>query len=304
MEPTKTIWSDGEMVPWEAATVHVLSHALHYGTAVFEGIRAYKTPVGTAVFRLGDHMARLQRSAAAYGIPMLWSPEQLCEAVKDLIRGNELDDAYVRPIVFFGEGVMGLNPAGAKVRTMIATWEWGAYLGEEGMQNGIRVAVSSWRRIDGESLIPGAKGAGAYINSVLAKTEAIRAGVDEALMLGSSGHVSEGSGENLFLVRDGLAFTPPPAMGALAGITRDSVMRLLADAGNEVEERIVARSDLYAADEAFFTGTAAEVTPIREIDGRPVGDGRPAPVTRKAQEAFMAVVHGETPDLYGWLDPI
>lgn len=304
MEPTKYIWSDGALVPWDDATVHVLSHGLHYGTGAFEGIRAYETAQGTAVFRLTDHMLRLARSCKALGIPVEWAPDDLVKASKELMALNELRSGYIRPIVFLGTGSMGLNPAGATVHTFIATWEWGAYLGEEGLRDGIRVRVSSWRRIDHNSFLPNAKGTGGYINSVLAKTEALRSGYDEALLLNNDGFVTEGSGENLFVVRDGVVSTPPVSSGVLEGITGDSVMTLLRETGVEVVETEITRSDLYYADEMFFTGTAAEVTPIREVDDRPVGGGEPGPVTRSAQELFMGTVTGKLELHPEWLEYI
>jgi branched-chain amino acid aminotransferase len=301
MQPTKYVWSDGEMIPWEDATVHVLAHGLHYGTGVFEGIRTYATGEGPAVFRLGDHMTRLVRSAKAFNIPLEWSADQLSDAARDLVRMNELDACYLRPLVFLGPGSLGLNPAGATVRAVIASWVWGAYLGADGLDKGVRVRVSSWRRVSHESLIPNAKGTGQYVTSVLAKQEAIAAGYDESLMLNPQGYVVEGSGENLFIVRDGVVWTPPISAGALDGITRASVMTLLTDAGVEVQERLVSRADLYYADETFFTGTAAEVTPICEIDDRIVGDGTPGPVTRRAQALFHEAVTGKLPEYRDWL---
>ena len=302
MEATEHIWMDGEFVAWEDATVHVLVHGLHYGTGAFEGIRAYETPDGPAVFRLTDHMDRLRRSAKALGIPFGYEVAELVEAAKETIRVNSLRSCYVRPITFFGTGSMGLNPAGASVHVVIAAWEWGAYLGEEGLANGIRVAVSSWRRIGQNSFMPDAKGTGGYMNSVLAKTAAIKAGYDEALLLNDDGLLAEGSGENLFMVRKGIIHTPPTSAGALDGITRDSVYTLLADDGYTIKESAITRTDLYYADEVFFTGTAAEVTPVREIDDREVGDGKPGPVTRRAQELYMGTVKGELDLHREWLD--
>lgn len=304
MEPTKYIWKDGSLISWEDATVHVLSHGLHYGTGAFEGIRAYETSQGTAVFRLTDHMERLARSCKALGIPVDWTVDDLVKASKELLALNGLRSGYIRPIVFYGTGSMGLNPAGAAVHTYIATWEWGAYLGEEGLRNGIRVRVSSWRRIDQGSLMPNVKGTGGYVNSVLAKEEALRGGYDESLMLNNHGYLAEGSGENVFVVRDGVVSTPPVNASVLEGITRDSVMTLLRDDGFHVREDVITRSDLYYADEMFFTGTAAEVTPIREVDDKAVGSGEPGPVTRRAQELFMGTVTG-TLDLHPeWLELI
>jgi len=302
MQPTKHIWMDGELIDWDDATVHVLAHGLHYGTGAFEGIRAYETDTGTAVFRLTEHIERLARSCKALGIPVDWTVEELVAASKELMSLNGLTTGYIRPLVFYGTGSMGLNPAGAAVHTIIATWEWGAYLGEEGIENGIRVKVSSWRRIGQDSLMPNAKLTGGYVNSVLAKQEALRAGYDEALMLNTEGFVAEGSGENLFVVRDGVVCTPPVTAGVLDGITRESVITLLRDDGFEVIETDIARTDLYYADELFFSGTAAEVTPIREVDDRPVGDGRPGPVTKRAQQMFMDAVTGQNERHADWLE--
>jgi branched-chain amino acid aminotransferase len=301
METTEYIWMDGEMVAWEDATVHVLSHALHYGTGVFEGIRAYETPEGTSVFRLTDHMVRLHRSAKAYQMDLVWSVDELVEASKQLLRDNELDSGYVRPLVFLELGAIGLNPANARVRTAIISWEWGAYLGEEGVRNGITVRVSSWRRFSNDAF-PNAKATGTYINSILAKMEAVSAGYDEAIMLNQDGVISEGSGENLFMVRGDKIVTPPIAVGCLDGITRDTAITLLRDDGFEVVERIIDRSDLYYCDELFMTGTAAEVTPVREVDDRAVADGKPGPVTRRAQALFEETVTGKLGTHPEWLE--
>ena len=301
MEPTKYIWMDGALVPWEEATVHVLSHALHYGTGVFEGIRAYQAERGTAVFRLTDHMDRLHRSAKAYSMDLEWSVADLTKAAKELLAENGLTAGYVRPIVFLELGAVGLNPTSARVRTAIITWEWGAYLGEEGLANGIRVAVSSWRRFPTDSF-PNAKATGTYINSILAKLEALKSGYDEAIMLNSDGVLSEGSGENLFAIRDGVVYTPPVSVGCLDGITRDSVTTLLREDGHTVVDKVLTRSDLYYCDELFMTGTAAEVTPIREVDDRPVGEGTVGPVTRRAQQLYMDAVTGRNADHTEWLE--
>lgn len=302
LTPTRFIWLDGDLVPWDEAKIHVLSHGLHYGSGVFEGIRVYATDDGPAGFRLGDHMRRLVRSARAYRIPLSRSADELVAAARDLVRANGLDSCYLRPIVFYGAGSIGLNPAGAPVHAVIAAFQWGAYLGTAGVERGVRVRVSSWRRIDHQSFIPTAKGAGQYLNSVLAKQEALAAGYDEALMLNVQGEVAEGSGENLFVVRSGAVCTPPVAAGILDGITRDSVMRLLADEGIPVAEGDLVRPDLYAADEAFFTGTAAEITPIREIDDRPVGTGDPGPITRWVQDTYAAAVRGRIDRYRDWLE--
>ena len=304
MDATEYIWMDGDLVPWDEAQVHVLSHGLHYGTGAFEGIRAYKTDAGTEVFRLTDHIDRLARSAKALGIPFEYTVPELVEVCKEVMRVNGLQSGYIRPVTFYGTGSIGLNPAAANVHMIIAAWEWGAYLGEEGVKNGIRVAVSSWRRIEANASMPDAKGTGGYINSVLAKTAALKAGYDEAILLNQAGLVAEGSGENMFIVRKGIVHTPPNSAGALDGITRDSIYALLAEDGYTIKETAITRTDLYYADEVFLTGTAAEVTPVREVDDRPVGDGKPGPVTKRAQELFMGTVTGKL-DLHPeWLEYI
>jgi branched-chain amino acid aminotransferase len=292
---------DGTMVPFGSANVSVLSNALHYGTGVFEGIRAYQTPEGPAIFRLAEHASRLLRSAKAYGIPVEYSAEDFSGVCREVVTANDLDAGYIRPLVFYELGSIGLNPAGARVRSIVAAWKWGAYLGEEGLAKGIRVRVSSWRRIHQSSFIPIAKGTGQYLNSVLAKQEAVATGYDEAILLNMDGNISEGSGENLFLVRDGVLVTPPVSSGILDGITRASVMQLLADDGVEVREAVLTRGDLYAADELFFTGTAAEVTPIREVDDRPVGPGQPGPITRRAQDLYAQATSGKLSAYQSWL---
>lgn len=301
MEPSSHIWNDGELVPWDEATVHFLAHALHYGTGVFEGIRAYDTPNGTAVFRLHEHMMRLEASARAYGIPMKWTAEQLDEACLELLRVTGLESAYIRPLVFYGMGAIGLNPENNVVHAMMAAFSFGAYLGEDGIHKGIRAMVSSWRRISHTSLIPTAKGSGGYLNSMLAKQEAVRAGFDEAIMLNDAGNLSEGSGMNLFIVNQGIVYTPPVSSGILEGITRDSVVQLMRREDIEVREIDLARGSLYTAEEVFITGTAAEVTPIREIDGRPIGFGEPGPITRKTQGLFADATAGKIDDFAHWL---
>lgn len=302
MDTASHIWSDGELVPWEGANIHFLSHGLQYGTGVFEGIRAYDTPEGTAVFRLHDHMVRLEASARAYGIPMTFTVEQWEEACLALLRATELESAYIRPHIFYGTGAIGINPAKNEVRSMMAAFAWGAYLGDDAAETGIDTMVSSWRRISHTSLIPTAKGSGGYLNSVLAKQEALAAGYEEAIMLNDAGTVSEGSGMNLFTVSQGMVYTPPVSAGILEGITRNSVIDLLRDEGVEVREIELARGALYTADEVFLTGTAAEVTPIRSVDRRIVGDGSRGPVTKKAQEQFSAAVAGKLDDYRHWLE--
>lgn len=301
METATHIWSDGELVPWDEANVHFLSHALHYGTGVFEGIRAYNTPEGTAVFRLHEHMARLGASARAYQIPMKYTTEEWDEACLHLLRETGLESAYIRPLVFYGGGSIGVNPAKNEVVSMMAAFPWGAYLGDEAAEKGIDTMVSSWRRISHTSLIPTAKGSGGYLNSVLAKQESLAAGYDEAIMLNDAGSVSEGSGMNLFIVNDGVVLTPPISAGILEGITRNSVIELLRDEGVEVREMDLARGALYAGEEMFLTGTAAEVTPIRSVDRRIVGEGSRGPITKKAQELFTAAVAGKLDEHRDWL---
>lgn len=302
MDAASHIWSDGEMVPWDQATVHFLSHALQYGTGVFEGIRAYDTPEGTAVFRLGEHMERLEASALAYGIPMEYSADEWSQATLELLKITELDSAYIRPQVFYGMGAIGLDPSSNEVRNMIGAFFFGSYLGEDGVSKGIDAMVSSWRRISHTSLIPTAKGSGGYLNSALAKQEATRAGYDEAILLNESGSISEGSGMNIFLVSRGVVSTPSVSSGILEGITRNTVIELLQAEGVEVKESDLARGALYTADEIFLTGTAAEVTPIRSIDGRTVGGGEPGPITRKAQDMYSAAVNGKLDGYSHWLD--
>ncbi len=304
MDSAKFVWMDGVMVPFASANVSVLSNALHYGTGVFEGIRAYQTPEGPAIFRLPEHTSRLLRSAKAYGIPVEYNAEDFEAVCREVVAVNELDAGYIRPLIFYELGSIGLNPAGSRVRAIVAAWKWGAYLGEEGLAKGIRVRVSSWRRIHQSSFLPTAKGTGQYLNSVLAKQEAIATGYDEAILLNMDGNISEGSGENLFLVRDDVLITPPVSSGILDGITRASVMQLLADDGVEVREAVLTRGDLYAADELFFTGTAAEVTPIREVDDRAVGAGEPGPITRRAQDLFAQATSGKLPAYQSWLTHI
>ena len=289
------------MVPWDQATVHFLSHALQYGTGVFEGIRAYDTPEGTAVFRLGEHMDRLEASALAYGIPMNYSAEEWSQATLDLLRITKLESAYIRPQVFYGLGAIGLDPTGNDVHNMIGAFHLGSYLGDEGVQKGINAMVSSWRRISHTSLIPTAKGSGGYLNSMLAKQEASRAGYDEAILLNEAGSISEGSGMNIFIVSQGVVYTPAVSSGILEGITRNTVIELLESEDIEVRERDLARGSLYTAEEIFLTGTAAEVTPVRSIDGREVGGGDPGPITRKAQDIYSAAVNGKLDGYSEWL---
>jgi branched-chain amino acid aminotransferase len=297
----KTIWQDGRLIPWDEANTHVLTHALHYGSGVFEGIRAYDTGSGTAAFRMRDHFARLQRSAEAYQMPMAWSIDDLTIAAKELLGANGLTSCYIRPIVYYESGALGLDTSNARARTAIAAWEWGAYLGDDGVANGIRARTSTWRRFS-PTQFPNAKATGTYINSILAKTEAVRAGYHEAIMLNAEGNVAEATGENLFAVFGGEVVTPPLSVGCLDGITRDTVMTLLRDWGYRVLEKDLTVEDLREAEEMMLTGTAAEVTPVREFDDLPVGDGRPGPVTRLAQRVYAETVRGKLPEYRDWLD--
>jgi branched-chain amino acid aminotransferase len=284
----------------------VLTHSLHYGSGVFEGIRAYPTPSGVAVFRLTDHISRLFASAKVMMMEVPFSSAQIVEASKEVVRSNGLDDGcYIRPIVFLGDGEMGLNPLPCPVRVAVAAWSWGTYLGDEGIRNGVRLKVSSWQRHDPNAVPTAAKSTGMYLNSSLAKVEALKAGYDEALLLAPDGRVSECTGENVFVVRGNRVVSPPTSeSGALAGITQQSVETIAADLGYEVGHEALIRSDLYLADEAFLTGTAAEVVPIREVDDRPVGNGRPGPVTTKIQETYFAAVRGQLDRYKDWLEHV
>jgi len=298
------IWMNGEFVAWEDAKVHVLTHGLHYGTGVFEGIRCYDTEIGPAVFRHREHMQRLHRSAELYYMPMPYDVEQLRAATNELIGRNGLRSCYIRPIAYRGYGQMGLNPLEAPVDVTIAVWEWGAYLGEEGKSKGIRAKVSSWRRISPESLIPSAKASGQYLNSVLAKIESLKAGYEEAILLDDHGRVCEGTGENIFVVWEGRIITPPAASSILDGITRKSAIQIARDLGVEVIERDIARAELYLADEVFMTGTAAELVPVREIDDHRLGDGTPGEITRAVQAAYEDALFGRDERYREWLDPV
>ena len=300
MEKVELIWMNGEFVPWDDAKLHVLNHGLHYGTGVFEGIRAYETDHGTAVFRHRDHLERLEKSAQLYYLELPYSYEALREATHELIRRNGLRSCYIRPLAWRGYGEMGLHASSAPIEVMIAVWPWGAYLGEEGKRSGIRAKVSSWRALSSESLIPHAKASGQYLNSVLAKEESMRAGYDEAILLDELGCVSEGSGENIFLIRDDVICTPGHTSAILDGITRASVIQIARDLGYAVEERAIARAELYLADEVFLTGTAAELVPVREIDDHPIGE--PGEITLHIQAKFEDALHGRAEEYREWLD--
>lgn len=297
------IWLDGKMVNWRDAKVHVLTHTLHYGMGVFEGVRAYHAEQGTAIFRLEAHTNRLFNSAKIMNMPMPYSKEELNEAQLAAVRDNGLDSAYIRPMVFYGSEGMGLRADNLKTHVMVAAWEWGAYMGEENLQKGIKIATSSFTRHHVNVTMTKAKSNGAYMNSMLALQEAVSHGCDEALLLDTEGYVSEGSGENFFMVKDGIIYTPELNC-ALDGITRRSIIQLANEAGYEVREKRITRDEVYIADEAFFTGTAAEVTPIRELDNRVIGEGSRGPVTKVLQAKYFDVVHGRSQAHLNWLDTI
>jgi len=301
---TEKIWMDGELVDWDQARVHVLTHSLHYGCGVFEGIRAYPTDSGPGIFRLRDHITRLFNSAKIFMIDVPFSVDELVEATRTTVRVNGLAECYIRPIVYLGYGEMGLNPLPCPVNVSIAVWPWGAYLGDDGVANGVRVKISSWQRHDPNAMPPAAKGTGMYINSSMAKIEALKAGYDEAILLSPQGYVSECTGENVFVVRRNKLLTPPVSAGALEGITQDSVMTIAGDLGYDVEHANILRSDLYTADEAFLTGTAAEVVPIASVDDRPVGSGKPGSVTQRIQEVYHDTVRGRVDRYKDWVEHV
>ena len=298
------IWMDGEFVEWKDANISVLSHVVHYGTSVFEGIRAYENENGVGVFRLKEHVQRLFDSAKIYKIDIPFTQEEIEEAILETLRVNDLGACYIRPIVFRGYGELGVNPLGCPVNVVIAAWEWGSYLGEEGMANGVDIGVSSWRKPAPDTFPALAKCGANYMNSQLAKLEAIDNGFDEAIMLDYEGHVSEGSGENIFLEKKEKLFTPAMSSSNLKGITRDSIMTIARDLGYEVVEEVISRERLYSANEVFFTGTAAEVTPIRSIDHRQIGIGKRGPISEKIQTAFFDIVEAKVEDKYNWLSYI
>ena len=303
MKTADLIWLNGEFVAWEDAKVHVLTHSMHYGTAVFEGVRSYETPDGgAAIFRHDDHLHRLEKSAALYYMDMPFSKDQIREATHDLIVRNGFKSCYIRPLVYRGYGPMGLDPMNNPVEAMVACWEWGSYLGDEGKLHGIRAHVSSWRRISPDSLIPHAKASGQYLNSVLAKIAASKAGYEEAILLDDKGYVCEGTGENVFLVKDGVIYTPGHTNGILDGINRKSVMEIAKNEGFEVVERDIARAEMYLADEFFLTGTAAELVPVREIDDHSLGE--PGPITRQIQQVFEDALSGRDDRYAKWLDRV
>ena len=294
------IWMDGELVPWREAKVHVLTHSLHYGMGVFEGVRAYKTDKGAAIFRLQEHTRRLFGSAHIMMMPVSWDQETINAAQITAVRENQLESAYIRPLFFYGSEGMGLRADNLRVHAVVAAWEWGSYLGAENMEKGIRIKTSSYTRHHVNITMCKAKATGNYINSMLALNEALTSGYDEAMLLDDHGFVAEGSGENIFIVRDGVLYTPDTS-SALEGITRDTLMELAADEGLTVREKRISRDEVYLADEAFFTGTAAEVTPIREVDDRAIGEGKRGPVTERLQALYFDVVHGRVDKYSDWL---
>ncbi|GGT16633.1 branched chain amino acid aminotransferase [Streptomyces kurssanovii] len=304
LTPTRFIWMDGELVPWDDAQVHVLTPSLHYGWGVYEGIRAYATDTGAAVFRLREHIARLRASARVYLMELPWSDEELIEAVRELVRVNGQDSCYIRPIAYLGYGEMGVAPQLDAVRMSIAVWPWGSYLGDKAENEGCRLIVSNWQRNSHQTVPPLAKATGAYVNSALAKVGAQRAGYDDALMLTATGHIAEASAANLFLVRDGELVTPPVSDGILPGITRDTAITFARDLGMRVTERSVPRSEVYIADEAFLTGTAAEIVPVASVDERPLGAGGVGPVTKQLREMFQQVVRGRDATYASWLERV
>ncbi|WP_454762938.1 branched-chain amino acid transaminase [Cupriavidus campinensis] len=297
------IWMDGKLIEWRDAKIHVLTHTLHYGMGVFEGVRAYKTPAGTAIFRLKEHTRRLFNSAKIFQMVMPFDEATLEAAQREVVRVNNLESGYIRPLVWIGSEKLGVSAKGNTIHVAIAAWPWGAYLGEEGMERGIRVKTSSFTRHHVNVSLVRAKASGYYINSILANQEATGLGYDEALLLDTEGYVSEGSGENVFIVRNGVIYTPDLA-SCLDGITRDATLTIARDLGIEVREKRITRDEMYCADEAFFTGTAAEVTPIRELDDRVIGEGRRGPVTQRIQEAFFAAVGGTDEKYQKWLTPV
>lgn len=304
MTPTEKIWHNGRFIAWDEARIHVLAHVVSYGSSVFEGVRCYDTQRGPAIFRLREHTRRLLDSAKIYRIPVSYSLEELIEAQVELVRVNRLRSCYIRPIILRGYGGMGVLPVNNPTEVFLACWEWGKYLGEEALAAGVDVCVSSWNRMAPNTFPALAKAGGNYINSQLIRMEAHQDGYAEGIALGPDGLVSEGSGENIFVIRDGRIYTPPVSAGILPGITRDSILTLAREAGIPVVETDIPREMLYIADEIFFTGTAAEVTPVRSVDRIPVGSGRRGPITEQLQRAFFDIVEGRAEDRYGWLTPV
>lgn len=301
---TSRIWRDGQLVNWEDATIHVMSHVVHYASCVFEGVRCYETPSGGAIFRAREHARRLLDSCKIYRMPVRYSADELVQAMVDTVGGNDLKHCYLRPLVIRTGEQMGVLGTSAPVEVFVIAWNWGTYLGKEGVENGVDVRVSSWRRAAPDTFPTMAKAGGNYLNSQLSKMEAREDGYAEGIMLDSFGFVAEGSGENLFAVRDNVVFTSPLSSGILPGITRDSVIRLALDLGYDVREQTMPREFLYVADELFFSGTAAEITPIRSVDRIPIGSGKPGVITRAIQEEFLGVARGEIADRHGWLTQV
>ncbi|MGH7638673.1 MAG: branched-chain amino acid transaminase [Gemmatimonadaceae bacterium] len=301
---TQKIWRDGQLVNWEDATIHVMSHVVHYGSSVFEGVRCYETPTGGGIFRAREHMRRLLDSCKIYRIRLPYSVDDLVQALVDTVAGNDLKECYLRPLVVRTGEQMGVYGAGVPIETFIIAWKWGTYLGHDGVTNGVDVRVSSWRRAAPDTFPTMAKAGGNYLNSQLTKMEAKEDKYAEGIMLDSFGYVSEGSGENLFAIRDGCLYTAPLAAGILQGITRDSVVTIARDLGIPIREQVLPREFLYVADELFFSGTAAEITPIRSVDRIPVGEGKPGPVTQRIQREYMGIAKGRVPDRHGWLTPV
>lgn len=304
MKPTSYIWKNNDFIDWQDATTHVLTHALHYGTGVFEGIRAYETPTGAAIFRAKEHYDRLLDSALIYNMTPPYQTDELIHATTSLLNKNELKGCYIRPLFYYGYGAMGLNPKGNPIDTVIAAWEWGTYLGEAGLTDGIRCKVSSWARLDSRILPPLAKCTANYANSALAKQEAISCGYDEAILLNVNGLIAEGPGENLFVIKDDVIYTTPPSDGALKGITANSAIQIATDLGYTVQFKSMIRDELFTADELFFTGTAAEITPIREIDNRVIKSNGRGPITKQIQDSFFKIVKGHDAKYSHWLTSI
>ncbi len=300
MKKKPDIWFNGEFVPYEEANIHVLSHVVHYGSSVFEGIRCYNTDEGSAIFRLEEHMQRLIDSAKVHRMEMPYSVDELCDAVVDTVERSGMESCYIRPVTFRGMGPMGVNPLKNKVETFIAVWEWGTYLGEEALDKGVDVEVASWNRLAPNTLPAMAKAGGNYLNASLVKMNAVKNGMTEGIMLSTNGYLAEGSGENLFIVRDGEIYTAPVGLSILPGITRDAIIKMAKEKGYSIEEKVVPREALYIADELFFTGTAAEVTPIRSVDHYTVGEGSRGPITKDLQDAFFDIVHAGN-DPHDWL---
>lgn len=300
----KFIWMDGKLVPWDEAKIHVLSHVVHYASCAFDGMRMYQNPKGSFVLRMREHLKRMFDSAKIYRMPIPYTLDQLCEAVKQTVAANELKSGYIRPFAFRGYHSLGVNPLSCPLVTAVAAWEWGAYLGEEGLEKGVSVRISSWNRPAPNTLPTMAKVASNYMNSQLIKLEAMADGFDEGIALDTFGYVSEGSGENVFIVKNGILFTPPSSSSILPGITRHCVFQLARELGYEVKQHVLPRESLYTADEAFMCGTAAEITPIAKVDNVPVGEGSRGPITKAIQAAFFGVLRGERPDKHGWLEKV